>query len=171
MKIVLSIFFCLVFGLNAFGQAENAENVPEITVEEISLARGDKYSKIGETVNVFAITDIPIYCFVQLNSTKSAVIKMHFIVVQANGLKPQTKVVSVSYTTNGKQNSVTFNASPEKFWAAGKYRVDILIDGKPAKSLEFIIQETAEEIENTKNIEQKLQPKPKLKITRKRRKN
>jgi hypothetical protein len=64
VKIVLSIFFCLVFGLNAFGQAENAENVPEITVEEISLARGDKYGKIGETVNVFArLLEIGKSCF------------------------------------------------------------------------------------------------------------
>ncbi len=180
MKIVLSVFLYLFFSLNASGQAENAEkvgkpaqteNVPEISVEEISLARGDKYGKIGELTTVFAMTDVPIYCFVQLNSTKSVVVKMHFVAVQANGLKPETKVVSVSYTTNGKQNMITFNAAPETFWAAGKYRVDILIDGKPAKSLEFIIQETAEEIENTKNIEQKLQPKPKLKITRKRRKN
>ncbi len=181
MKIVLLIFFCLVFGLNAFGQAENAEkvgkavhteNVLEISVEEISLARGDKYGKIGETTTVFATTDVPIYCFVQLISTKSAVVKMYFVAVQANGLKPETKVVSVSYTTNGKQNSVTFNVSPETFWAAGKYRVDILIDGKQAKSLEFIIQKTTEEIENIKDIQRKLQsqPKSKLKITRKQRK-
>lgn len=180
MKIVLSIFLCLFFSLNALGQAENAEkvgktvqteNISEIGVEEISLARGDKIGKIGETATVFATTDVPIYCFVQLSSTKSVVVKMHFVAVQANGLKPETKVVSVSYTTSGKQNRITFNASPETFWAAGKYRVDILIDGKPAKSLEFLIQKTAEEIEDIKGIEQKLQPKPKLKITRKRRKN
>lgn len=182
MKIVLSVFLCLFFSLNAFGQAENAEkvgklaqteNVSEIGVKEISLARGDKSGKIGETATVFVTTDVPIYCFVQLSSIDSAVIKMHLVAAQANGLKPETKVVSVSYTTNGKQNMVTFNASPEKLWAAGKYRVDILIDGKPAKSLEFVIQKTLEEIENIKDTQRKIQPKSKskLRITRKQRKN
>lgn len=180
MKIVLSIFLCLFFSLNAFGQAENAEkagktvqteNVSEIGVEEISLARGDKSGKIVETATVFAAIDVPIYCFVQLSSTKSVVVKMHFVAVQAYGLKPETKVVSVSYTTSGKQNMVTFNASPETFWAVGKYRIDISIDGKPAKSLEFVIQKPTAETENIKGNLQKLPPKSKLKITRKRRKN
>ncbi len=88
---------------------------------------------------------------------------MNFVAVKAGGLKPETKVVMVSYKTNGKHNVVNFNASPETVWAAGAYRVDILIDGKLAKGLEFEIKKSPKEITKEKQPLPKIKPKVKAK--------
>ncbi len=164
MKVFLAVFLCLFFGFNVFGQTEQDKNNEEIGVEEISLARDDKSGKAGEATNVFITTDVPIHCFVQLASTKSVLVKMNFVAVKVGGLKPETKVVTVSYKTNGKQNLVNFNASPETVWAAGAYRIDILIDGKPSKSLEFEIKKSPKEIVKEKQTPPK--PKPQSKTRR-----
>ena len=108
-------------------------------------------------------TDVPIHCFVQLSSAKSVLVKMNFVAVKAVGLKSETKVVTVSYKTNGKQNAVTFNASPETIWAAGAYRADVLVDGKLAKSLEFEIKKSPKEISKEKQPQPKTKSQPKAK--------
>ena len=138
MKIILLLLLCFFFGFSVFGQAESDDS--EVTVEKISLARDDGNGKIGEETTVFFTTDIPIYCSVELSSTKSVAVKMNFVAVEVNGLKSGKNIVTISYKTNGKQNLVNFNASPADVWAAGKYRVDILLDGKLAESQNFEIQ-------------------------------
>ncbi len=163
MKIFLTVFLCLFFGFNVFGQADQSENNKEIAVEEISLARDDGHGKAGEAANIFTTTDVPIHCFIGLNSMKAATVKMNFVAVKADGLRPETKIVTVSYKTNGNQDGVNFNASPETIWAAGKYRIDIFLDGKLAKSLEFEIKKSTKEIVKDKQPQPKLAPQPKTK--------
>ncbi len=168
MKIFLAVFLCLFFSFNVLGQTDLTENNEKIGVEEISLARDNGSGEAGETANVFMTTDVTIHCFVQLASAKSVLVKMNFVAVKAGSLKPETKVVSVSYKTNGKHNVVNFNASPETVWAAGAYRIDILIDGKLAKSLEFEIKKSPKEISKEKQPPPKI--KPQLKAKKKSRK-
>lgn len=164
MKIFLTVFLCLFFSLNILGQTEQNENDEKIAVEEISLARDDGSGKAGEATNVFMTTDIPIHCFVQLASTKSVLVKMSLVAVKAEGLRAETKVVTVNFKTNGQGNQVNFNASPEKNWAAGAYRVDIFIDGKLAKSLEFEIKKSPKEISKGKQPPPKSAPQSKTKL-------
>ena len=92
---------------------------------------------------------------------------MIFVAVKVLGVKPETKVITTKYTTNGQQSQVSFTGKPDKIWVAGNYRIDIFINEKAAKSLEFEIQKTVKQIEKEK------QPSPKSKITsvRKLRKN
>ncbi len=163
MKIFLAVFVCVFFAFNVFAQSDSNENKEEIGVEEISLARDDGSGKAGEATNVFITTDVPIHFFVQLASVKSVLVKMNFVAVKAGGLKPETKVVTVNYKTNGKQNVVNFNASPETVGTAGAYRVDILIDGKLAKGLEFEIRKPPKEISKEKQPLPKRKPQPKAK--------
>ncbi len=163
MKVFLAVSLCLFFAFNVFAQTDSNENNKEIGVEEISLARDDGSGEAGKAANVFITTDVPIHCFVRLTSTKSVLVKMNFVAVKAGGLKPETKVVMVSYKTNGKHNVVNFNASPETVWAAGAYRVDILIDGKLAKGLEFEIKKSPKEITKEKQPLPKIKPKVKAK--------
>jgi hypothetical protein len=161
MKIFLAVLLCLFFGFDVFAQADTSENNEKISVEEISLARDNGNGAAGEATDVFITTDIPIHCVVQLGSTKSVLVKMNLVVVKAVGLKAETKVVSVNYKTNGRSNVVNFNASPETVWAAGEYRVDILIDGKITKSLEFEINKSPKEISKEKQPAPKIKPQPK----------
>ena len=152
MKLVLAVFLCLFLVLNAFSQAEENTKNSTVGVEEISLARGDGSGSAGETTDKFITTDVPIFCFIQLDSEKSATIKMILIAVKAVGLKPESKVVTVSYTTKEKQNQVNFTASPDEVWAAGDYRADIYVDGKLAKSRAFAIEKPSAKIEKQKPI-------------------
>lgn len=167
MKIIFLLLLCFFFSFSIRGQSETDNT--EVGVEKISLARDDGKGNIGEETTIFFTTDIPIYCSVSLSSTISVAVKMNFVVVEANGLKSGKTIVTVSYKTNGKQNEVNFNASPGDVWVAGKYRVDILLDGKLAESLNFEIQNAASKAKTEKTV----QPKPKSpnKNGRKTRKN
>ena len=167
MKIIILLLFCFLFGFSVFGQAESDDS--EVAVEKISLARDDGNGAIGEETTTFLTTDIPIYCSVELSSTKSVAVKMNFVAVEVNGLKSGKNVVMVSYKTNGKQNFVNFNASPADVWAAGKYRVDILLDSKLAESLNFEIQKPTTKANDEKTTQPK--SKPSVKNGRKTRKN
>ena len=164
MKLVSIIFLCLFFSLAALGQtpAQVSQTDNEtVGVEEIYLAKDNGEGKAGEAATNFLTTDIPIFCVVQLNSTKPATVKMNFIAVKVAGVKAETKVVSVSFKTNGKQNRVNFTGSPEGFWIAGNYRVDVFIDGKLGGSRELEIQKAATANPAVKSFQPKPAAKPK----------
>lgn len=163
MKIFLAVFLCLFFGFKVFAQADASENKEEIGVEEISLARDDGSGKAGATTNSFVTTDVPIHCFVRLGSTRTVSVKMNFVAVKADSLKPESNVVTVSYKTNGTQNGINFNASPATIWAAGIYRIDVLIDGRRAKSLDFEIKKSLKEVVREKQFLPKSKPPSKSK--------
>jgi hypothetical protein len=170
MKLVSIIFLCLFFSLAALGQMP--EQLPDnetVGVQEIYLAKDNGEGKAGEAETSFLTTDIPIFCVVQLNSLKPATVKMNFIAVKVAGLKPETKVVSVSFKTNGKQSRVNFTGSPEGAWTAGNYRVDIFLDGKLAGSRDLEIQKSPTANPAVKSFQPKTAPKPKT--TKRTRKN
>ncbi len=170
MKIVLVVFLCLFFGFNVLAQNEDSGDVG---IEAVLLARDDGSGKAGEETAVFTADDVPIHCSVQLNSMKPTSVKMNLIAVSVAGVKPETKVVTTSYKTNGKQNLVNFTGTPEGIWTIGKYRVDIFIDGKLSANREFEVQKSASQkkegeiqIKSTK-LKSNLKPK----ITNRIRKN
>lgn len=162
MKIKLLLIICILFSVNLF-----AQNDGDVRIEEIYLARDDGKGKVGETSNIFYTSDIPIHCVVQLDSLKSVTVKMVFVAVKVNGVKPETKVITTKYTTNGQQSEVNFTGKPDKQWIAGNYRIDIFIDEKQAKSIEFEIQKNPQQVEKEKAVS----PKPKNLSVRKFRKN
>ncbi|HEY0049430.1 MAG TPA: hypothetical protein VGB68_09115 [Pyrinomonadaceae bacterium] len=163
MKLVSIIFLCLFFALATFGQTpEQPQADNEIVgVQEIYLAKDNGEGEAGDAETNFLSTDIPIFCIVQLNSTKPATVKMNFIAVKVAGVKAETKVVSVSYKTNGKQNRVNFTGSPEGAWIAGSYRVDVFVDGKLAGSRELEIQKSATTNPAVKSFQPKTNAKSK----------
>jgi len=153
LKFIFAFLLCVLLAANSSAQTET--NDSETVVEEIRLMRASGANgELGEPTTIFTTTDVPIYCAVALRaSDKAAVVKMNFVAVGASGLKANTLVVSVSYKTNGRETGVNFNASPgAKLWAAGKYRVDILLDGKTAKNLEFEIQTSVKETGKAKSL-------------------
>lgn len=162
LKIIFAFLFCALFCPNILAQTVEEKKSEQTGVAEISLMRAvDASGKLSDAMTEFSTTDVPIYCAVRLASTKAILVKMNFVAVAASGLKSNQTIVSVNYKTDGKGDGVTFDASPNgKIWSAGKYRVDILLDGKTAKSLEFEIKKSAGEIEKEK---QPPPPKPKPK--------
>lgn len=143
MKILFgSILLCFAAGIGVFAQAE-------IAVETITLAHDDA-GKPGEAAESFVTTDVPIHCIIGLSSVDAVTVKMNLVFV-----KTKETVITVSYKTNGQQNRVRFKASPETIWEAGIYRVDVLLDSKLSKSLEFEIKKSPQKI-----VEPPPKPKP-----------
>ncbi len=165
MKKVFILVACVIFSLSVFGQT--VENSDEVGIDEMYFAKDDGEGKAGDVAEKFTTTDIPIHCIVQLNSKKSTTVKMIFVAVNVKGVKAETKVITTIYKTNGKQNRVRFTGKPEDIWEAGKYRVDIFLDGKLTKSQELEIEKSTTE---TTQIN-KFQPTAKPKSTKRPRKN
>ncbi len=121
-------------------------------IEEVYLAKDNGEGKAGDQVTEFDVTDIPIHCVVLLGSTGKMTVKMNFVAVKVLGVKSETKVVTAIYTTKNGQNRVNFTGRPEGKWTTGKYRVDIFLDGKLAKNVEFAITNNLKSaVDNTKS--------------------
>lgn len=144
MKFSFAVFLCLFFALNIFAQAENQTKNNEVGVEEIILFKDDGKGGRGDETDVFLTTDKPLHCQILLDSEEAATVKMEMVVVEVKGMKAGAKAVVVSYKTDGKQNIVNFHFNPQAVWNAGKYKINVLIDGKLTAGKEFEI--TAPEI-------------------------
>lgn len=131
-------------------------------VEEVYLAKDDGKGKAGEQVTEFRIDDVPIYCVVLLDTNAKVTVKMNFVAVRVAGVKPETKVVTASYTTKETQNRVNFTGRPEGKWTPGRYRVDLFLDGKAASNLEFDITSSGTDARSSGNgFQPTAKPKPK----------
>jgi hypothetical protein len=163
LKFIIVLSLTLLFCLNVF--AQSVESGTENSVTEITLARDDGHGKPGKDATSFTTTDIPIHCLVQLASTRAVTVKMNFVAVSVLGVKANKNVVTTSYKTDGNEDGVNFNGSPAGIWTAGRYRIDILLDDKLAKSLEFDIEKSPQEIELKNQFvpKQKTKPPPKIK--------
>ncbi|MEO7539212.1 MAG: hypothetical protein ABIV21_04250 [Pyrinomonadaceae bacterium] len=136
MRSAFLILVVLLFCQAGFGQAQP----PVTNVEELYLAKDDGSGKAGEQVTEFRTTDVPIFCVVLLDTNEKVTVKMNFVAVSVAGVRADTKVVTASYTTREGQNRVNFSGRPEGRWTPGRYRVDIFIDGKVVKNIEFDIK-------------------------------
>lgn len=134
--LLLCVLFLLVPGA-VLSQSGTREAEP---IEEAYLARDDGGGKAGEQVTEFRTTDVPIYCVVLLASDAPALVKMTFVAVNVAGVKAETKVVTAAYTTKEGQNRVNFTGRPDGRWTPGRYRVDLFVNGKLVRNLEFDIK-------------------------------
>ena len=119
-----ALFLLLLFALFSLNSLAQDVTPPAGGVEDVYLAKDDGEGKAGDVVTTFGISDIPIHCIVQLDTVKIATVKMNLVAVSVPGVKPETKVVTTSYTTKGNQNQVNFTGRPDKVWTPGKYRVE-----------------------------------------------
>lgn len=165
LKVIISLAFLLISCTSVF--AQTGSNVAAPAVEEVYLAKDDGEGRAGEQATEFRTIDIPIYCVVLLDTSAKTTVKMNFVAVNVAGVRPDTKVVTASYTTKENQNRVNFSGRPEGKWTPGKYRVDLFLDGKSAKSLEFEIKGSAVNPNTAaKNFAETTTPKTKPKKAR-----
>jgi len=165
MKLILLLSMLLTMSFAAFAQGSPPPT--PVNIQDLYLAKDDGTGKAGEVATAFVTTDIPIYCVVQLDSSTSVTVKMNFVAAKVPGVKADTNVVSVSYTTTDGQNRVNFSGKPAGKWVAGTYRVDIFIDNKPVKDLSFEIKDLAK-VATTAFFQPKAEPAPKPPVRRKR---
>lgn len=164
MKLIYTILICLLVAVGAHAQGDV---VPPPSVEELYLAKDDGNGRAGDQVLEFKTSDVPIYCVVLLDSLAKVTVKMNFVAVNVAGVKADTKVVTASYTTKEGQNRVNFSGKPEGNWTPGKYRVDIFLDGKIAKNVEFEIKGSGSVTAASRFVETPAAAKPPPKRSRK----
>ena len=170
MKHILLLTFCLLFTTYTYAQVDQTKPQNQVNIEEIFLAKDDGSGKAGEKAENFTPTDIPIYCVVQLDSMKASTVKMNLVAVKVGGVKPETKVITVSFKTNGEQSRVSFKGAPQGNWVAGNYRFDIFIDDKPAGKKDFEIQ-AVNKTADTKTAPKKTKRNPNSTVARRFRQN
>jgi hypothetical protein len=164
VKYLLLTICLFTFGLVAVAQSP-------VSVEEIYFAKDDGTGEMGDVVESFQTTDTPIYVVVKLTDSAVMNVKMNLVAASVKGLKADSNIITTSFKTSKMQNRVNFSGKPEKLWFVGKYRVDIFLDDKFSKSLEF---EITEPIKNSAAINSfapqtatKSKPKPATKIKKK----
>lgn len=140
MKIILLLLLCLLLTFSVQAQTEPKAET-EVEISNLSLAKKDAEGNIVEDLEVFGTKDIPIYCYIDLNSEVPTLVKMNFIAVKAKGLRANSRIISVSYKTKKGETGISFDASPKNIWASGDYRVDVFLDEKLSKSKESKIEE------------------------------
>ena len=138
MKLFLLIGIIGIFSAAVFSQAP--VTTASVAINEAYLARDDGSGHAGEPATTFGPADIPIYCVIQLESAIPTTVRMNLVAENVPGVKPDTKVVSTSYTTKDGENRVNFDGRPAGKWVPGRYRAEIYIDGKLAKNLTFEIK-------------------------------
>ncbi len=143
MKFILTAILCFCSSIAISAQTEKNEfrkDTTENKVTKLSLAREDADGNIEENVEIFSPKDVPIFCYVDLSSSKPTSVQLNFIAVKVKGVRPNSKIISTRYKTKKGENAVTFTGKPEKDWIIGTYRVDILLNGKLAVSKEFAVE-------------------------------
>ena len=137
------IFFVLLLfgiGLSAQPPAPIGDGAGSAVIEELYVARDDGEGKAGDVTTVFSPSDIPIHCIVVLTDSAPANVKMNFVAVKVNGVKPESRVVSASYATSQGQDRVFFTGKPHGKWTPGSYRIDVFVNEKLEKSLAFEVK-------------------------------
>lgn len=117
--------------------AQPPEPLENRLFEQVYLAKDDGTGKPGEQTVEFAVSDVPIHCVVVLSNGDSLTVKMDLVVVSVAGVRPETKVVSASYTTKDLEDNVYFTGKPRGLWVQGEYRADIYINGNLVHKLPF----------------------------------
>ena len=178
VKIILFTMLCLLLALSVAAQRSAADGqrpqTSVVGVEEVYLAKDNGEGVAGEATESFLTTDIPIYCVVQLDSTRPATVKMNLVAVSVAGVKAESRVITVSYQTNGQQSRVYFTGKPDRLWIAGSYRIEVFVDDKLAAGKNFEIVKSPSVTPKTAPVVEDFlpaKPKPKPKLVKTSRKN
>jgi hypothetical protein len=91
-----------------------------------------------QETTVFA-PDQVIYCLVQLaNAPDDTKVKADWIAVEAQGAEPNTKIADAEKTSS--DGLIIFDLSNTQPWPTGKYKVDLYLNDKLNRTLEFQVQ-------------------------------
>jgi len=88
---------------------------------------------------VFSPDDTTVYCIVQLaNAPDDTVVKTAWTAVDVEGVDPNTLIDEASLTTG--DGTLTFNLTNNGPWPVGKYKVDVYLNGKLNRTLDYQVR-------------------------------
>ena len=159
MQVVVTVLFTVaVCAVSAFAQPP--EPAEARLFERVYLAKDDGAGNPGEETAEFAPGDVPIHCVVVLSGASTATVRMDLIAVSVAGIRPESKIISTSYTTKDLQDRVFFNGRPSKMWFTGGYRADIYIDGILVGKFPFTVKGAGQPPKPAMNFQPKQLVKP-----------
>ncbi|GAP08947.1 hypothetical protein BECAL_00079 [Bellilinea caldifistulae] len=83
--------------------------------------------------------DAVFYAFADLkNAPEDTTLKAVWIAVDVEGVDPNLVINETEFTSGS--NIITFNLSNNNLWPVGKYRVEIYLNGKLDKTLDFEVR-------------------------------
>lgn len=141
MQLVVALMF--VLAVCAIPALSQPPRLAEANIFEQAYLAKDDGGNPGAAATEFAVNDVPIHCVVLLSSSSPVTVKMDLIAVSVPGLRPESKIISTSYTTKDMQDRVFFNGRPSKVWFVGGYRADIYIDGNLVGKFPFTVKGSA----------------------------
>lgn len=110
----------------------------EVSTANITNAVMTKDSEGKVQTTVYAPTD-PFYCIVSLaNAPDDTKVKAVWIAVDVAGVAPNTQILEKELVTG--LDKLTFTLTNDNPWPAGKYKVDIQLNGTTAKTVEFQVK-------------------------------
>ncbi len=138
--IYASVLVLFVACNSAFGQTATTAVTPDGgKIVELYLAKDDGKGAEGERSEHFELADIPIYCIVKLNAPGGTSVKMILLAATVPGVKAGSKIVTTAYTLKDREDQVTFYGQPSDKWLPGKYKVELYLDNKLERSVDFNI--------------------------------
>jgi hypothetical protein len=110
-----------------------------IAVQKITLQRDDGAGKAGDTVTSFKAADHIFHVSVDLNRIDTGLkVKLVWVAVDTSQGK-DVKVAETEFTALAA-NKVDGKVELPSDWPTGKYRLDVYLNDKVAKSQEFMVE-------------------------------
>ncbi|HYN83670.1 MAG TPA: hypothetical protein VER32_00345 [Pyrinomonadaceae bacterium] len=114
-----------------------AQTPQEIFVTDAELARDDGAGRAGQRVTGFRTKDNPLHCVASLNKPREGVrVRFVWTAVDAGGERDRV-LADAEYVTRAGESRADGVASLPREWPRGRYRVQVFLNGRVVKSLDF----------------------------------
>ena len=111
-----------------------------VAIKEMHMAKDDGNGAPGSETDAFAPGDRTVHCVATLKQAKSGT-EMRFVwwIVDADGSQNQ-KIKEINYTTRALENIVHGHLTLPQDWPAGKYKVEVYVNGDLDKTAFYSVR-------------------------------
>ena len=130
----------LALAVVALAAAACGFNVSTANIKEAVLAKGYENSEAVDPTTVFAQSDQTLHLVVKVaNAPDDTTVKAVWQIGQVEGYDPGV-IDETTLTLDSGQDSIDFTLSNDQLWPVGKYKVDLYLDDKLDRTLEYEVQ-------------------------------
>ncbi len=109
------------------------------SIKTAVMAKGFKDNKAVDETKVFSPKDNPFNCVVNLTNPKiDTKVKAVWFAVDADGVQNK-KILDKEVTTENRESVIQFTLTLPQDWPVGKYKVDLYLNNKLDRTLEFSV--------------------------------
>ena len=140
MVVLVSLLFVVFLAATGCSASFTTANISSAVLAKD--VEGDNFDPVDPT-SVFSPDQAVIHLVVTLkNAPSDTTLKASWIAVDVGDAAPaNTLIDEVEYTADGSGNvHFTLGQPSSGTWPVGKYKVDLSIDGKVAKTVDFTVQ-------------------------------